>query len=88
MLRGIPVIAYRCGCLRGEAVGPGGVVLEPNEDFAERAVPIIEAWARDPARLAASADGALATADAAWTASVAAAERISRTMAEISRRRS
>jgi len=46
---GVPVIAFRNGCLTQEALGDGGLVLEPNDDFVDRAVGQLREWARDPA---------------------------------------
>ncbi|HEY2638095.1 MAG TPA: glycosyltransferase, partial [Solirubrobacteraceae bacterium] len=54
MLHGLPLLAYRAGCLTAEAVGQAGVVLAPDTDFAGAASPVLERWAADePARLAA-----------------------------------
>ena len=52
MLRGVPIIAYRAGCLTQASAGTGGLVLEPGEDFTTSAMRLIEHWAESPMRFA------------------------------------
>ena len=52
MLRGVPVIAYRAGCLAQAVLGDGNLVLEPSEDFTACAIRRIEQWSRAPGEFA------------------------------------
>jgi glycosyltransferase involved in cell wall biosynthesis len=52
MLRGVPVIAYRAGCLAQAVLGEGNLVLEPTEDFTVSAIRRIDQWARAPVEFA------------------------------------
>jgi glycosyltransferase involved in cell wall biosynthesis len=78
--RGVPVVAFRAGCLNREEIGDGGLVIEPNEDFVEAASAFVRALAdparRQSARTAAAARSARNRDDAA-----AAAERLASEMA-------
>lgn len=47
MARGVPVIAYRSGCLDATWVDGGGLVLEPDDDFSSGAATQIQAWIDD-----------------------------------------
>jgi glycosyltransferase involved in cell wall biosynthesis len=58
MLRGVPVIAYRAGCLTQTAAGAGNLVLEPGEDFTTLGIRRIDQWSRSPAEF----NGAMAAA--------------------------
>jgi glycosyltransferase involved in cell wall biosynthesis len=48
MLRGVPVIAYRAGCLTQAAAGAGSRVLESTEDFTTCGIQLIDHWSRCP----------------------------------------
>jgi|HubBroStandDraft_6_1064221.scaffolds.fasta_scaffold00075_23 glycosyltransferase involved in cell wall biosynthesis len=48
MLRGVPVIAYRAGCLTQTLVGLDSLVLEPGDDFTKKAMRQIERWYQHP----------------------------------------
>jgi glycosyltransferase involved in cell wall biosynthesis len=48
MLRGVPLIAYRAGCLTQDAVGTGNLVLETVDDFTANALRRIELWSESP----------------------------------------
>jgi glycosyltransferase involved in cell wall biosynthesis len=48
MLRGVPVIAYRAGCLTQASVGLDSLVLEPGDDFTKNAMGQIERWYQHP----------------------------------------
>jgi glycosyltransferase involved in cell wall biosynthesis len=52
MLRGVPVIAYKAGCLAQAVLGEGNLVLEPSEDFTACAIRRIEQWSRAPGEFA------------------------------------
>ena len=62
MLSGVPVIAYRAGCLAQGVVGPGNVVLEPGEDFTESGMRCLEGWCRSPVAFAEACGTVAATA--------------------------
>jgi glycosyltransferase involved in cell wall biosynthesis len=66
MLRGVPVIAYRAGCLTQAAAGPSNTILEPSEDFTATALSRVEELCGSSARLA---------EDSAAVATVAREER-------------
>lgn len=51
LLRGVPVIAYRAGCLTQDAVGPGSLVIEPRADFVRLGLQRLEEWVRSPTAL-------------------------------------
>lgn len=73
MQAGVPVIAYRAGCLDAEYVGGGGLVLEPDEDYAELAVQQLLRWARHPEDWQASASVARSRVSRAREEGIAAA---------------
>ncbi len=52
LLRGVPVIAYRAGCLTQQALGPSSTVMDPRDDFIEIGLQRLESWVRFPAALA------------------------------------
>jgi glycosyltransferase involved in cell wall biosynthesis len=52
MLRGVPVIAYRAGCLTQTVIGSGNLVLEPGENFTAGASRLIERWSQFPEEFA------------------------------------
>lgn len=52
MLRGVPVIAYRAGCLTQAAVGSGGVVLEMRGGAESGVMKQLAAWLEHPDQLA------------------------------------
>jgi glycosyltransferase involved in cell wall biosynthesis len=52
MLRGVPVIAYKAGCLAQAVLGEGNLILEPSEDFTACAIRRIEQWSRTPGEFA------------------------------------
>lgn len=58
MQAGVPVIAYRAGCLDAAFVADAGVVLEPSEDFPALAVAQLRRWADDVEALQACAESA------------------------------
>jgi glycosyltransferase involved in cell wall biosynthesis len=49
MLRGVPVIAYRAGCLTQAAAGEASLVLEHGDDFTRSGLRRIDRWFRSPA---------------------------------------
>lgn len=78
--RGVPVVAFRAGCLNQEEIGDGGLVIDPNEDFVGAAAAFVRDLA-DPDRRrsarAAAAERSARNRDAAATA----AERLASEMA-------
>jgi glycosyltransferase involved in cell wall biosynthesis len=52
LLRGVPVIAYRAGCLTQDALGPGSVVIEPSGDYVRLALQQLKEWVESPSDLA------------------------------------
>jgi glycosyltransferase involved in cell wall biosynthesis len=62
MLRGVPLIAYRAGCLTQTAVGSGNLVLQPSEDFTACVLRRLEQWARSPAQFVEACAAAAAVA--------------------------
>lgn len=77
MLRGIPVAVYRAGCLHRDAVGPGGLVIEPAADFANEIIPFLR-------RLTVASFGAAASSAARSRAlqTVVASETAADTLAQ------
>lgn len=47
MAHGVPVIAYRAGCLDAAWVGGGGLVLDPDSHFSSSAATQIQSWVDD-----------------------------------------
>lgn len=47
-LRGVPVIAYRIGCLNRSGVGRGSLIVNPESNFLEAALEQLKAWADSP----------------------------------------
>jgi len=73
MQAGIPLIAYRAGCLTAELVQDGGLVLEASQDYAAAAVQQLRRWNDRPDELRACASAAVARASAARDEGLAAA---------------
>lgn len=65
MQAGIPVIAYRTGCLDAGFVRGAGLVLEPTDDYPKLAVEQLVRWAADPQALGTCASQASVLARAA-----------------------
>ncbi|MGI8757459.1 MAG: glycosyltransferase family 4 protein [Acidimicrobiales bacterium] len=76
MAHGVPVIAYRAGCLDTEWVGGGGLVLEPQEDFAAAAVEQLRRWIEHPATYGRARAAARRQAEAGREAARASAARL------------
>jgi glycosyltransferase involved in cell wall biosynthesis len=76
--RGVPVVAFRAGCLNRDEIGEGGLVIDPGADFVGAAAAFVRALAeperRGSARTAAAEQSARNRADAAATAARLAAE--------------
>lgn len=81
MLRGIPVVANRAGCLDAEALDGGGAVLDPRRDFAEQAVGVLARWSSDPDARTHAGDAARATAEAARREALALARELAAELA-------
>jgi glycosyltransferase involved in cell wall biosynthesis len=64
MLRGIPVIAYKVGCL-GTPPLQGLTVIPLSDDFVESALGQLRAWRKDPSLFATASANALREANAA-----------------------
>jgi glycosyltransferase involved in cell wall biosynthesis len=62
MLRGVPVIAYRAGCLTQAAAGEGNLVMEPSDDFTTLGIRRIDRWSRSPAEFSYAMTAAAAVA--------------------------
>jgi len=62
MLRGVPVIAFRAGCLTQAAAGGANLILEHSEDFTISGLRRIDQWLRSPAEFS---DAKAAAAQAA-----------------------
>lgn len=65
MAHGVPVIAYRAGCLDAVWVGDGGLVIDHDEDFATVAATQVQTWVDDQAAFTAAGHSALRRAQAA-----------------------
>jgi glycosyltransferase involved in cell wall biosynthesis len=61
LLRGVPVIAYRAGCFTQHALGPGSVVIDPDDDFIEVGLERLATWVHSPATLAQARADAIRT---------------------------
>jgi hypothetical protein len=48
---GVPFIAYDWGYVRS-ATADAGMYVSPDDDFADRALPVLRRWASDPDQLA------------------------------------
>jgi glycosyltransferase involved in cell wall biosynthesis len=59
MLCGVPVIAYRAGCLTQSAVGFGSLVLEADDDTDRKIMRQLATWAADPEALARASEQSL-----------------------------
>lgn len=68
MAAGVPTIAYAAGCLDADWVGNGGLVVDLDADFVDRAVAQIGAWVDDPSSHAAASAAALERARSGWEA--------------------
>jgi glycosyltransferase involved in cell wall biosynthesis len=62
MLRGVPVIAYKAGCLTQGAAGAGNLVLDPSEDFTALGLRQLDEWSRSPAEFSVAMAAAAAVA--------------------------
>ena len=78
--RGVPVVAFRAGCLNREEIGDGGLVIEPTEDFVETASAFVRTLA-DPARRQSARAAAAARSAANRDDAAAAAGRLASEMA-------
>jgi glycosyltransferase involved in cell wall biosynthesis len=48
LLRGVPVIAYRAGCMTQEALGSSSLVVDAGQDFIEIGLQRLATWVRSP----------------------------------------
>ena len=78
--RGVPVVAFRAGCLNREEIGDGGLVIDPSEDFVAAAAAFVGALAEPERRRSARAAAAERSAHNRDSAT-AAAERLASEMA-------
>ncbi|MCU1499993.1 MAG: glycosyl transferase [Acidimicrobiales bacterium] len=76
MSYGVPVIAYRAGCLDEDWVGGGGLVMDHAREFSGPAAEQVQAWANDPSVRAEAARVARQRAEAARRAGADAARHL------------
>ena len=76
MAHGVPLVAFRAGCLDRSWVGDGGLVLDHDQDFAARAADQVERWVEQPDALAAASVAAYRRASEARRDASAAARAL------------
>jgi glycosyltransferase involved in cell wall biosynthesis len=80
LLHGVPVIAYRAGCLTEAAVGEGSLILDPDAPFLEAALAQLDVWRGEPTVLAkarrTARQHALAKRDQAIAEALSTGERV------------
>jgi glycosyltransferase involved in cell wall biosynthesis len=62
MSQGVPSICYERGCLAGGLAEGGGIVVSPESNFVDVALPILVGWANDSAGLRDARNSSLARA--------------------------
>lgn len=82
MLAGVPLIAYRAGCLDASCICEAGIVLRQDDDFASRAVEQVQLRMVDPDSFVRASKAASAQALAQTQATVPIARRLAETIAD------